>query len=331
MVLHKPQPVENDPLKYEDVEMPEIGDDEVLLEIRCCGVCRTDLHIVEGELKPVKLPVIPGHQVVARVKEVGRKVDNVSIGDRVGVPWLYWACGKCKYCRRGLENLCEHALFTGYSVDGGYAEYMVAKKDFIHPLPRGIDDCHTAPLLCAGAVGYRSLRLTGLVDRGEGVLGLFGFGAAAHLMLQVAKALGLKVFVFTHSPWKIEYAYKLGTDWAGDTRAEPPEKLDAAIVFAPVSWVLIEALKKLDKGGRVVLGEIYMTPIERLDYSLLWYEREIKTTANVTRRDVREILEIAEKHGIKPNITVYPLDKANEALKDLKHGKIMGQAVLRIR
>jgi propanol-preferring alcohol dehydrogenase len=298
MVLDKPMPIEKKPLKLRDVEVREPGDDEILLEIKCCGVCRTDLHIVEGDLPPVKLPVIPGHQVVAVVKEVGRSVDDVSIGDRVGVPWLYWACGKCKYCRRGLENLCEHALFTGYSVDGGYAEYMIAKKGFVHPLPKTHDDCHAAPLLCAGAVGYRTLRLTGLVDRGEGVLGIFGFGASGHLILQAAKALGLEVYVFTHTPWKIDYAYKLGADWAGNTRDEPPKKLDAAIVYAPVSWVFKEALRKLDRGGRLVLGEIYMEPIRELDYSLLWYEREIKTTANVTRRDVREFLKLAEEHHI---------------------------------
>ncbi len=331
MMLYKPAPIESNPLKLSEVEIREPGPDEVLLEIKCCGVCRTDLHIVEGELEPMKLPVIPGHQVVAVIKEVGKNVDNVSRGERVGVPWLYWACGKCKYCRRGLENLCDKALFTGYSVDGGYAEYMIAHKDFVHPLPKTHDDCHAAPLLCAGAVGYRALRLTGLVERREGILGLFGFGASAHLILQAAKALGLTVYVFTHSPWKIEYAYKLGADWAGDTKEMPPQKLDAAIVFAPVSWVFIEALKKLDKGGRIVLGEIYMTPIKELDYSLLWLEREIKTTANVTRRDVREFLKIAEEHKIIPDVTLYKLEDANKALQDLKHGKIKGQAVLKIR
>lgn len=331
MMLYKLAPIESNPLKLSEVEIREPGPDEVLLEIKCCGVCRTDLHIVEGELKPVKLPVIPGHQVVAVIKEVGKNVDNVSTGERVGVPWLYWACGKCKYCRRDLENLCDKALFTGYSVDGGYAEYMIAHKDFVHPLPKTHDDCHAAPLLCAGAVGYRALRLTGLVERREGILGLFGFGASAHLILQAAKALGLTVYVFTHSPWKIEYAYKLGADWAGDTKDTPPRKLDAAIVFAPVSWVFIEALKKLDKGGRVVLGEIYMTPIKELDYSLLWLEREIKTTANVTRRDVREFIKIAEEHKIIPDVTLYKLEDANKALQDLKHGKVKGQAVLKIR
>ena len=331
MILHKQEPIENKPLKLEEVSTPTPRDDEVLIEIRCCGVCRTDLHIVEGDLEPVKLPLIPGHQVVGIVKEVGRNVDNVVVGDRVGVPWLYYACGKCKYCRRGLENLCDNALFTGYSVDGGYAEYMVAKKDFIHPIPSEFDDCHAAPLLCAGAVGYRALKLTGLLGRGEGVLGIFGFGASGHLILRAAKALGLKVYVFTHSSWKIDLAYKLGADWAGDTKSEIDVKLDAALVFAPVSWVFIEALKKLDKGGRVVLGEIHMTPIERLDYKLLWLEREVKTTANVTRADVREFLEIAAKHKIVPDIKIYRLEEANQALYDLKHNKFFGQAVLKIR
>lgn len=331
MMLYKPAPIESNPLKLSEVETNEPGLHEVLLEIRCCGVCRTDLHIVEGELKPVKLPVVPGHQVVAVVKEVGEDVDNVSTGERVGVPWLYWACGKCKYCRRGLENLCDKALFTGYSVNGGYAEYMTAHKDFIHPLPKTHNDYHIAPLLCAGAIGYRALRLTGLVEKRKGILGLFGFGASAHLILQIAKALGLTVYVFTHSPWKIEYAYKLGADWVGNTRDTPPEKLDAAIVFAPVSWVFIEALKKLDKGGRVVLGEIYMTPIKELDYSLLWLEREIKTTANITRQDVREFLKLAREYNIVPEVTLYKLEDANKALQDLKHGKIRGQAVLKIK
>ncbi len=330
MVLYEPSPIEKKPLKLSNIEVREPGDNEVLIKIRCCGICRTDLHIVEGELEPIKLPLIPGHQVVGVIKEVGKNVDNVSVGERVGVAWIYWTCGECKYCRRGLENLCDKALFTGYSVDGGYAEYMIAHKDFVYKMPKTHDECHAAPLLCAGAVGYRALKLTGLVERKEGVLGLFGFGASAHLILQVAKYLGLKVYVFTHSPWKIEHAYRLGADWAGKTEENPPEKLDAAIVYAPVSWVFIEALKKLDKGGKVVLGEIYMTPIEKLDYKLIWYEREIKTTANVTRKDVQEFLELAEKANIQPEIKIYDLVDANEALSDLKHGKVKGQIVLKI-
>ncbi len=330
MVLEKQAPIETNPLKLMDVDTPSPKEGEVLIRIKACGVCRTDLHIIEGELPAIKLPLIPGHQIVGVIEEVGNNVEELTRGERVGIPWLYWSCGKCKYCRRGLENLCDNALFTGYSVDGGYAEYVVAPAEFVHPMPGTHDDLHAAPLLCAGAVGYRALRLTGLIDRREGVLGLFGFGASANLMLKAAKALGLEVYVFTHSSWKIEYALKLGADWAGDTREEPPKKLDAAIVFAPVSWVFIEALKKLDKGGRAVLGEIYMTPIEKLDYSLLWLEREVKTTANVTRRDVHEFLELAEKHRIMPDITVYDLKEANKALQDLKKGRVKGTAVLRI-
>ncbi len=329
MVLHKPAPIEEAPLKYEDVEKPRPGPGEVLLRIKCCGVCRTDLHIVEGDLEPVKLPVIPGHMVIGVVEEVGGDVDPSVKGRRVGVPWLYWSCGECSFCRRGLENLCEKALFTGYSVDGGYAEYMVAKAGFIHPIPDVFDDCHAAPLMCAGAVGFRALRLTGLVGR-EGRLGLFGFGASAHIILQVAKYLGLEVYVFTHTPAKIEYALKLGADWAGDTRSEPPHRLDAAIVFAPVGWVAVEALKKLEKASRLVLAEIYMTPIKELDYSLLWFEREVKSVANVTRRDVRELLELAARAGVKPDIRVYSLNEANKALYDLKHGGLKGSAVLKI-
>ncbi|MEM0026981.1 MAG: zinc-dependent alcohol dehydrogenase family protein [Ignisphaera sp.] len=331
MVLYKPGPIDENPLVYTDVETPKPGEDEVLIKISKCGVCRTDLHIVEGELPPKKLPVIPGHQVVGYVVEVGERVSNVSKGDRVGVPWLYRACGVCRYCRRGLENLCDSALFTGYSVDGGYAEYMVAPADFVHVIPSGLEDEHAAPLMCAGSIGYRSLRLTGLLDRGEGVLGLFGYGAAAHLVLQMAKKVGLTVYVFTSSPWKISKAVENGADWAGKTEETPPRPLDAAIVYAPVSSVFIEALKKVDKGGRVVLAEIYMSDIEKLPYSLLWHEREVKSVANVTRRDVREALQIASKYGVKPTVKLYRLREANEALKELKYRSPLGQLVLDIQ
>ncbi|RLG83627.1 MAG: alcohol dehydrogenase [Thermoprotei archaeon] len=330
MVLHKTSSIENKPLVYSDVDEPVPGRGEVLLKIKCCGVCRTDLHVIEGELKPIKLPLIPGHMVVGVVEEIGEGVEGVKKGLRVGVPWLYWSCGKCRFCRRGLENLCENALFTGYSVNGGYAEYMVAKADFIHPIPSAYDDCRVAPLLCAGAIGYRALKLTGLIGQ-SGRLGLFGFGASAHLVLQIAKYLNIETYVFTSRKEKIDYALRLGADWAGLTREEPPHKLDAAIVFAPVGWVAIEALKKLDKAGRLVLAEIYMSPWKELDYSLLWYEREIKSVANVTRDDVRGILEIAYKAGVRPDIVVYSLDKANEALYDLKYGKFKGSAVLKIK
>jgi len=327
-VLYKPMSVDENPLVYTDVDVPKPEGKEVLIKISKCGVCRTDLHIVEGELPPRKLPVIPGHQIIGYVVDVGENVEGVSKGDRVGLPWLYKSCGVCKYCRRGLENLCENALFTGYSVDGGYAEYVVASADFVHKIPSGIADEFAAPLMCAGAIGYRSLRLTGLVERGEGVLGLFGYGAAAHLVLQIAKKLGLTVYVFTSSPWKIGKALENGADWAGKTDDSPPKPLDAAIVYAPVSSVFIEALKKVDRGGRVVLAEIYMSDVEKLPYSLLWHEREVKSVANVTRRDVAEVLQIASKHRIRPEVRLYPLKNANEALKELKHRNPLGQIVL---
>ncbi|NWG09416.1 MAG: zinc-dependent alcohol dehydrogenase family protein [Nitrososphaerales archaeon] len=330
IVLHKQAPIESEPLVYTDVDEPEIHEDELLLKVNCCGVCRTDLHIVEGELPPMKLPLILGHQVIAIVDDIGEGVKDVKRGDRVGVPWLFWNCTKCKYCRRGLENLCDNALFTGYNVDGGYAEYMVARGDFVYPLPQDYDDLHAAPLLCAGAIGYRALKLTGLLEREEGNLGIFGFGSSAHMIAQVALNKGLDIYVFTRGKERQEYALSLGAKWAGAPTDEAPVKLDAAIIFAPAGWVMVEALKKLDKGGRVVLADIYMTPIEKLDYNLLWLEREIKSVANVAPMDVRELLTEASKAHVKPDVKAYILKDANTALQDLKQGKIRGSAVLKI-
>ncbi len=331
MVLYSQAHIEEEPLKHVTIEKPEPRGDYVLLEVRACGVCRTDLHIVEGDLPLVKKPLIPGHQVVGVVVERGENAREVPLGLRVGVPWLYWSCGECKYCRRGLENLCTRGLYTGYSVDGGYAEYMLAHKDFVHKIPDSYSDVEAAPLLCGGAIGYRALRLTGLLERGEGVLGLFGFGSSAHQVLQIAVRKGLEVYVFTSRKEKIERALEMGASWAGYTRDEPPKKLDAAIVFAPVSWVAVEALKKLDKAGRLVFAEIHMTPFEKLDYKLLWYERELKSVANVTRRDVSEFLEEAAKAGVKPQIQLYRLEEANKALYGLKHGVVKASAVLVIK
>jgi propanol-preferring alcohol dehydrogenase len=328
MVLCKQAPIESQPLVYNDVNEPELHRDEVLLKVSCCGVCRTDLHIVEGELPPVKLPLILGHQVVAVVNELGEGVKWVKRGDKVGVPWLYWSCGTCKYCKRGLENLCDSALFTGYSVNGGYAEYMIAKADFVYSIPQDYDDLHAAPLLCGGAIGYRALKLTNLLEKGTGNLGLYGFGSSAHMITQVALNKGLDVYVFTRGRERQEHALSLGAKWAGEPTDEISVKLDAAIIFAPAGWVMVEALKKLDKGGRVVLAGIYMTPIEKLDYELLWFEREIKSVANVTSMDVKEFLNEASNAHVKPDITTYSLKDANMALQDLKHGKIRGSAVL---
>ena len=330
MVLKRIAPVEEEPLVYEELLDPSPGPGEVLLKVRCCGVCRTDLHIIEGELEPLKLPLVPGHQVVGVVEEVGEGVEGVRRGERVGVPWLYWSCGTCRFCRAGLENLCERALYTGYSVDGGYAELMIAKAGFVHPIPKSYLDHEAAPLLCGGAIGYRALKLTGLLERGEGRLGLFGFGSSAHMILPVAVRRGLRVYVFTRSTSKAEAALKMGAEWAGSPTAEPPCKLDAAIVFAPAGWVAVEALKKLEKTGRLVLAGIYMTPIEKLEYKLLWHEREMKTVANVTRQDVREFLEEAAKAGVRPRVTIYPLEQANKALIELKQRAPPGSLVLRV-
>ncbi len=330
MVLNKQAPIESDPLVYSDVDEPELHEGELLLKIGCCGVCRTDLHIVEGELPPMKLPIILGHQIVAIVDEVGEGAEDVKRGDRVGIPWLYWCCNTCKYCRRGLENLCDNALFTGYSVNGGYAEYITARAESVYSIPQEYDDLHAAPLLCGGAVGYRALKLTGLLERDEGKLGLFGFGSSAHMIAQVALNKGLEIYVFTRGKERQEHALSLGARWVGAPTDEAPIKLDAAIIFAPAGWIMLEALKKLDKGGRVVLADIYMSPVEKLDYKLLWLEREIKSVANVAPKDVREFLTEAFKARIKPDIKVYTLENANEALQDLKQGKLKGSAVLKI-
>lgn len=326
-VLSKHEVVERDPLVITDFDEPLIRSGEVLIKVSKCGVCRTDLHIVEGELKPPRLPLIVGHQVIGRVVEVGSGVAGVSTGDRVGLPWLYYACGRCMYCRRGLENLCMSAEFTGFTVNGGYAEYVVAKADFVHVVPRELDDAHAAPLLCAGAIGYRAFRFAGV---GEGdKLGLFGYGSSAHLVLQIAVRMGVRVYVYTTSPWKIEHALKHGAEWAGTYEESSPVEIDAAVVFAPASSVFIEALKRVRGGGRVVLAEIYMTPIEHLNYQLIWREKEVKTVANVTRRDVREVLELASNLGIRPDVTLYKLEDVNKALKTLKKGHL-GQIVLDI-
>lgn len=329
MVLKRIAPVESRPLEYGELPNPSPGPGEVLIRVRCCGVCRTDLHIAEGELKPPKLPLVLGHQVVGVVEEVGEGVENLERGERVGVPWLFWSCGDCKFCRKGLENLCERALLTGYSVDGGYAELMIARAEFVHPLLSSYTDIEAAPLLCGGAIGYRALKLTGLLEEGEGRLSLFGFGSSAHMILPVAVRRGLEVYVFARSTSKAEEALKMGAEWAGPPTSEPPHKLDAAIVFAPAGWVAVEALKKLDRAGKLVLAGVYMTPIERLEYSLLWHEREVKTLANVTRRDVREFLREAAEAGVKPRVITYPLEKANEALGELKHRPPPGSIVLR--
>jgi propanol-preferring alcohol dehydrogenase len=318
------------PLVLKNVSVPEPDDNQVLIKIHACGVCRTDLHIVDCELTGPKLPLIIGHEIVGSISKLGKNVNEFSLGDKVGVPWLGYTCGKCRYCLRGDENLCENAKFTGYTIDGGYAEYTTADKRYVFKIPEGYDDSHAAPLLCAGLIGYRSYRLIGKEFE---TLGIYGFGAAAHIIAQIAVHQGKKVYAFTKAGDKEgqQFAIKLGAVWAGDSTQLPPVKLDASIIFAPVGALVPAALRASDKGGVVVCGGIHMSDIPQFPYDILWEEREVKSVANLTRRDGEELLEIAPKVPVKTEITLYPLEKANEALNDLRSGKLKGAAVISIK
>ena len=309
-----------------DVGVPEPAEDELLIEVSACGVCRTDLHVIEAELPQRKMPVIPGHQVVGVVKETGRAVTQFKPGDRVGIAWLHRTCGKCEYCLAGKENLCDNAEFTGYTVDGGYAEYALAAEQFAYRIPEGFPDEQAAPLLCAGIIGFRSLRLSG-IERG-GNLGFYGFGSAAHVAIQVARHWGVKVFAATRDERHQKLAMELGAEWAGGTLAEPPVKLDAAIVFAPAGEIVPAALKALKKGGTLALAGIHMSPTPPLDYNLLYHERVIRSVANNTRQDGEDFLRIAAEIPIRTQTEIYPLSDANRALDHLKNDAIRGSAVL---
>jgi propanol-preferring alcohol dehydrogenase len=315
------------PLRLEErPEIPQPGPRNVLIRVHACGVCRTDLHIVDGELADPKLPLVPGHEIVGRVAAVGPEVERLREGDRVGVPWLGWTCGQCEYCRSGRENLCVRARFTGYHIDGGYAEYTVAHEHFCFPLPGDMDDVAAAPLLCAGLIGYRALRLAGDAPR----LGLYGFGAAAHIAVQVARHRGQLVFAFT-KPGDVagqDFARGLGAVWAGGSDTAPPEPLDAALIFAPVGALVPAALAATAKGGTVVCAGIHMSDIPRFPYRILWEERVLRSVANLTRRDGEEFLALAPKVPVRTVTTPYPLDAANEALADLRQGRLEGAAVL---
>ncbi len=326
-VLKRQAPAEEGPLVLRDTPTPEPGSDGVLIKISACGVCHTDLHIMEGDLPMRKRPLIPGHEIVGRVEALGPEVTGVSVGERVGVAWLHRACGTCRFCRSGRENLCENALFTGWDVDGGYAEYTVAPADFVYPIPEWIDDVHAAPLLCAGIVGYRALKLA-IRGRGPGRLGLYGFGASAHIAIQIARYLGWEVYVFTRSPQNKALARELGAVWVGEAHDRPPEPLDAAVIYAPAGWIVPEALKSLDKGGRLSLAGIHMTPIPEMPYGLLYHERELVSVANATREDARELLSYAAEIPIETEVEVFPLDAANDALLRLKQRMVRGAAVL---
>ena len=325
MVLRAPRT----PLVMRERDNPAPAPDEILVEIAACGVCRTDLHVVDGELPDPKLPVVPGHEIVGRVFAVGSAAVGLAVGERIGVPWLGFTCGACPYCRAGQENLCDRPLFTGYTRDGGYATHTLADARYCFPLPERMDDAEVAPLLCAGLIGWRSYRMAR-----EGItlrrLGLYGFGAAAHILCQVAVWQGCRVYAFTRSGDTAAQAFakSLGAVWAGAADEQPPEPLDAAIIFAPVGALVPAALAAVRKGGRVVCGGIHMSDIPSFPYRLLWQERHVLSVANLTRADAGEFLTIAARAGLKTQIVRYPLARANAALDDLRDGRLQGAAVL---
>jgi propanol-preferring alcohol dehydrogenase len=314
------------PLAPADVEVPRPDEDQVLIRVSACAVCRTDLHIVDGELANPKLPLVPGHQIVGVVVECGAGVDRFTRGDRVGVPWLGWTCGVCKFCRSDRENLCDKARFTGYQIDGGFAEYAVADARYCFAVPQLYGDVEAAPLLCGGVIGYRALRLAGPGPR----LGLYGFGAAAYILVQVAKHQGREIYAFTRPGDAAgeEFAREMGAKWSGGSLSLPPERLDAALIFAPVGALVPAALRALDKGGIVVCAGIHMSDIPAFPYADLWEERSIRSVANLTRRDAEEFLALAPQVPVQTRAAVYPLENANEALDDLRNGRIEGAAVL---
>jgi propanol-preferring alcohol dehydrogenase len=325
-LLQAPAPVETNPLQFTEVAVPRPKHGEILVRIHACGVCRTDLHVVEGELPARKSPIIPGHQIIGLVDELGADAHRFKKGARVGIAWLHCTDGTCEYCRAGAENLCDHPSFTGYTVDGGYAEYVVAPQDFVYPIPEGFSDDQAAPLLCAGIIGFRSLRLSGIKNGGR--LGIYGFGAAGHVAIQVARHWGAEVYVSTRDVRHQQLALELGAKWAGGTVAEPPVKLDAAIIFAPAGEIVPAALRALKKGGTLALGGIHMSPIPPLDYNLLYEERVIRSVANNTRQDGEDFLRIAAEIPIRTQVQRFPLGEANQALNKLKNDAIKGAAVL---
>lgn len=328
-LLNKPAPVNTCPLRIADVTTPVPSDDEVLIQIHACGICRTDLHVVEGELPVRRSPLIPGHQIVGRVAAVGSRVEEFSVGDRVGVAWLKRTCGTCKFCRSGRENLCDLASFTGWTTAGGYAEYAVAAAAFTYAIPEGFDDTQAAPLLCAGIIGYRCLRLTNIEKWKGARLGLYGFGAAGHIAIQLARARGAEVFVCTRDRERHQaLARELGATWVGDAFAVPPVTLDASVIFAPAGELIPVALKAIGKGGTLVLGGIHMSPIPSFDYSLIYGERMVRSVANNTRADGREFLLEAARIPVRTHTQTFPFDQANEALMALKNDSISGAGVL---
>ncbi len=321
MILERP----GMPLRMVELPLPHPQSDQILVKVTACGVCRTDLHIVDGDLSEANLPIIPGHEIVGHVVRLGSEVKRLKVGDKVGIPWLGWTCSTCRFCRAGEENLCDQARFTGYQINGGYAEYTVADARYVFPV-KGSSDAELAPLLCAGLIGYRSLRMAGDAER----LGIYGFGAAAHIVAQIARHQGREVFAFTregdHQAQK--FASELGAAWAGSSNQEAPEKLDAAIIFAPVGALVPIALKAVRKGGTVVAGGIHMSDIPSFPYDILWGERTLRSVANLTRHDAEAFLDLAPHVPVKTEVVTFPLREANEALARLREGRLRGAAVL---
>ncbi len=322
MVLETP----GRPLRLTELPRPTPTPSQVLLRVHACAVCRTDLHIADGELPVPRLPLVPGHEIVGTVLDVGAGVERFAPGDRVGVPWLGWTCGECRYCRSGRENLCDQARFTGYTLDGGYAEHTVADERFCFRIPAAYDDVHAAPLLCAGLIGHRSLSAAGDAER----LGIYGFGAAAHIIAQVARHQGRRVFAFTRAGDLTGQAFarELGAEWAGPSSEQPPEPLEAAIIFAPVGALVPAALRAVEKGGTVVCAGIHMSPIPAFSYDILWGERTLRSVANLTRRDGDEFFRIAGEIPLRVAVEPIPLERANEGLEALRSGRLRGAAVL---
>jgi propanol-preferring alcohol dehydrogenase len=322
MVLDAPRT----PLRPADLPVPRPGPGQLRLRVRACGVCRTDLHVVDGELKEPRLPLVLGHQIVGVVDEAGPGAAHQGLGRRVGVPWLGWTCGECRYCRSGRENLCLRARFTGYQIDGGYAEWAVADERFCFTIPDGYPDLQAAPLLCAGLIGWRSLKLAGDAER----LGLYGFGSAAHIVTQVARHQGRRVFAFVRAGDEAgrRFALQMGAEWAGSAEERPAEELDAAIVFAPAGELVPRALGAVGRGGVVVCGGIHMSDIPSFPYDLLWGERVLRSVANLTRKDGEEFLALAPQIPVRTEVTAYPLEAAGQALDDLRAGRVRGSAAI---
>jgi alcohol dehydrogenase, propanol-preferring len=327
MLLRKPRLAEESPLESAELPVPELDADEILIRVHVCGVCHTDLHTVEGEITG-KLPVVPGHQIVGVAEKVGARVTSFRPGDRVGVPWLRHACGDCEFCRSGRENLCERALFTGFHVNGGYAEYAVVPAAFAVGIPDDFDDAHAAPLLCAGIVGYRALQLSNA--RPQQRLGLYGFGASAHIAIQIALHLGCEVFVATRSAEHQRLARKLGATWVGRAEDVPSASLHSAVMFAPAGALVPESLRALRKAGTLALAGIYMTPIPEMNYALLYHERVVRSVANATRDDARHLIQLARDIPIRTEVQTFPLEEANQVLLALKRSEIHGTGVLQV-